>query len=240
MAQHCCRLDHIYKSYPLQGELQHIFLDLTMDIPLDGITVLLGKSGCGKTTLLRLLAQLESSDSGAVSYWNGETLYQPKIGMVFQESRLFPWMTVAENIFVSRETFLPEDAIPYLELVGLDAKDLYSKPDMLSGGMAHRVAIARALAFEPDILLMDEPFAALDYFTRMSLQQKLLEIQQTTGTAIIFVTHNVEEALLIGDRILVLEKGKAPIPLEIPIAQPRHMEDAALVQYKKTILDLLL
>lgn len=240
MAQHCCKLEQVSKSYPLQETIQHIFLDLTMEIPLDGITVLLGKSGCGKTTLLRLLARLESPDSGMVSYWNGNAGYQPKIGMVFQESRLFPWMTVAENILVSRETFLSEDAIPYLELVGLDVKDLYSKPDALSGGMAHRVAIARALAFEPDILLMDEPFAALDYFTRMSLQQKLLEIQQTTGTAIIFVTHNVEEALLIGNRIFVLEKGKMPIPLEIPIAQPRHIEDSALVQCKKTILDLLL
>ncbi|MBQ2432446.1 MAG: ABC transporter ATP-binding protein, partial [Peptococcaceae bacterium] len=157
-----------------------------------------------------------------------------------QESRLFPWMDVAENIFVSRETFEPEEALPYLELVGLDARDLHSKPDALSGGMAHRVAIARGLAFEPDILLMDEPFAALDYFTRMSLQQKLLEIEQKTGTAIIFVTHHVDEALLLADRILVLDKGKAPIPLDISVPQPRHLEDPMMVQYKKEILDLLL
>jgi sulfonate transport system ATP-binding protein len=149
-------------------------------------------------------------------------------------------MDVAENIFVSRETFEPEDALPYLELVGLDARDLHSKPDALSGGMAHRVAIARGLAFEPDILLMDEPFAALDYFTRMSLQQKLLEIEQKTGTAIIFVTHHVDEALLLADRILVLDKGKAPIPLDISVPQPRHLEDPMMVQYKKEILDLLL
>ena len=124
--------------------------------------------------------------------------------------------------------------------MGLDARELHSKPDALSGGMAHRVAIARALAFKPDLLLMDEPFAALDYFTRMSLQQKLLEIQQKTGTAIIFVTHHVDEALLLADRILVLDKGKTPISLNISVAQPRQVEDSLLVAYKKEILDLLL
>lgn len=238
--QHICKLNQIDKSYPLQDGVQHIFLDLTLDLPLDGITVLLGKSGCGKTTLLRLIANLEAPDAGKITFLKGGAPYQPKIGMVFQESRLFPWMDVAENIFVSRETFSPEEAIPYLELVGLDARDLHSKPDALSGGMAHRVAIARALAFEPDVLLMDEPFAALDYFTRMNLQQRLLEIQQKTGTAIIFVTHHVDEALLIADRILVLDKGKAPIQLDISVSQPRHLENAALVQHKKEILDLLL
>ena len=208
MTQHICKLNQIQKSYPLQDDVQHIFFDLTHDLALDGITVLVGKSGCGKTTLLRLIAGLEQPDAGEIVFLKDGGPYQPKIGMVFQESRLFPWMDVAENIFVSRETFKSEEALPYLELVGLDARDLHSKPDALSGGMAHRVAIARGLAFEPDILLMDEPFAALDYFTRMSLQQKLLEIEQKTGTAIIFVTHHVDEALLLADRILVLDKGK--------------------------------
>ena len=240
MIQHICKLNQIQKSYPLQDDVQHIFSDLTHELPLDGITVLVGKSGCGKTTLLRLIAGLEQPNSGEITFQKDRKAYQPKIGMVFQESRLFPWMDVAENIFVSRETFEPEEALPYLELVGLDARDLHSKPDALSGGMAHRVAIARGLAFEPDILLMDEPFAALDYFTRMSLQQKLLEIEQKTGTAIIFVTHHVDEALLLADRILVLDKGKAPIPLDISVAQPRHLEDPMMVQYKKEILDLLL
>ncbi len=240
MTQHICKLNQIQKSYPLQDDVQHIFSDLTHELPLDGITVLVGKSGCGKTTLLRLIAGLEQPNSGEITFQKDGKAYQPKIGMVFQESRLFPWMDVAENIFVSRETFEPEEALPYLKLVGLDARDLHSKPDALSGGMAHRVAIARGLAFEPDILLMDEPFAALDYFTRMSLQQKLLEIEQKTGTAIIFVTHHVDEALLLADRILVLDKGKAPIPLDISVAQPRHLEDPMMVQYKKQILDLLL
>ena len=124
--QHICKLNQVNKSYPLQDDIQHIFLDLTHDLPLNGITVLLGKSGCGKTTLLRLIAGLEQTDSGEITFLKNSAAYQPKIGMVFQESRLFPWMSVAENIFVSRETFSPEEAIPYLELVGLDARDLHS------------------------------------------------------------------------------------------------------------------
>ncbi len=238
--EYICRLQQVNKSYPLQDDVQRIFFDLTRDLPLEGITILLGKSGCGKTTLLRLIANLEQPNSGTITFLKDGVPYQPKIGMVFQESRLFPWMTAAENILVSRETFVPEDALPYLELVGLDARDLHSMPDALSGGMAHRVAIARALAFEPDILLMDEPFAALDYFTRMGLQQKLLEIEERTGTAIIFVTHHVDEALLIGDRILVLDKGKEPVAMNLPMAHPRQLEDEALVQCKHKILELLL
>lgn len=238
--QSVCNIENMHKSYPLQDGVQHIFSDLTLDLPLDGITVLLGKSGCGKTTLLRLIANLEQPDQGNITFFKNGKQHQPKIGMVFQESRLFPWMSVAENILISRETFNAEDAIPYLELVGLDAHDLHSKPDALSGGMAHRVAIARALAYDPDILLMDEPFAALDYFTRMNLQQKILEIQQKTEKTIIFVTHHVDEALLIADRILVLDKGKSPISISIPEAYPRQLETDVLVQYKHEILDLLL
>ena len=106
--------------------------------------------------------------------------------------------------------------------------------------MAHRVAIARALAYQPDILLMDEPFAALDYFTRMALQQNVIEIQQQTHTAVIFVTHNVDEALLLANQILVLRKGQAPVSFAIEADYPRHGEDSALVQCKQEILQMLL
>lgn len=235
-----CRLQHVTKEYPLQKGVQRIFFDLTLDLPLKGITVLVGKSGCGKTTLLRLIAGLEQPEQGKIFFEQNHKLVQPKIGMVFQESRLLPWLNVAENIMLSRNKWSDADVLPFLELVGLDAGHLHSKPAALSGGMAHRVAIARALAYTPDLLLMDEPFAALDYFTRMALQQKVIEIQRQTNTAVIFVTHNVDEALLIAKQILVLKKGETPIIFSVAEEYPRQLELPALVQRKKAILDLLL
>jgi sulfonate transport system ATP-binding protein len=235
-----CQLRHVTKSYPLQQGVQHIFDDLTLQLPLEGITVLVGKSGCGKTTLLRLLANLEKPQQGEILFTRAQTPYQPKVGMVFQESRLLPWLTVAENIMLSQEKWRDEDVLPFLQLVDLDASHLHSKPDALSGGMAHRVAIARALAYRPDLLLLDEPFAALDYFTRMALQQTVIEIQQQTNTAVIFVTHNVDEALLLAKRILVLKKGEMPKSFRIEADYPRPLESAALVQQKKEMLALLL
>lgn len=235
-----CSLRRVTKSYPLQNGVQHIFSDLTLDLPLEGITVLVGKSGCGKTTLLRLIAGLEQPEQGTITFLQDRRAVQPKIGMVFQESRLLPWLNVAENIMLSRTSWQDADVLPFLELVGLDACQLHNKPDALSGGMAHRVSIARALAYAPDLLLMDEPFAALDYFTRMSLQQKVIHIQQQTHTAVIFVTHNVEEALLIAKQILVLKKGEAPLAFSIDDSYPRQLEQPSLVQRKKEILDLLL
>ena len=235
-----CRLQHVTKEYPLQKGVQRIFFDLTLDLPLKGITVLVGKSGCVKTTLLRLIAGLEQPEQGKIFFEQNHKLVQPKIGMVFQESRLLPWLNVAENIMLSRNKWSDADVLPFLELVGLDAGHLHSKPDALSGGMAHRVAIARALAYTPDLLLMDEPFAALDYFTRMALQQKVIEIQRQTNTAVIFVTHNVDEALLIAKQILVLKKGETPIIFSVAEEYPRQLELPALVQRKKAILDLLL
>lgn len=235
-----CSFQQVEKSFPLQQGSQQIFSDLTLSLPLQGITVLVGKSGCGKTTLLRLIAGLEKPERGQITFTKAHKQYQPKIGMVFQESRLFPWLTVAENIMLSCVNWQEADVLPFMDLVGLDHQYLYSKPDELSGGMAHRVAIARALAYMPDLLLMDEPFVAVDYFTRMALQQKVIDIQQQTHAAVIFVTHNVDEALLLATQILVLEKEKKPVSLKIDAAYPRQLETTELLQYRRKILELLL
>ena len=235
-----CQLKNVTKTYASAHGSQEIFSDLTLELPLEGITVLVGRSGCGKTTLLRLLSDLEKPDIGEISFTRMGKKYQPKVGMVFQESRLLPWLTVAENIMLSRSRWQEADVLPFLDMVGLEHSTLHMKPASLSGGMAHRVAIARALVYAPDLLLMDEPFAALDYFTRMALQQKVIEIQQQTNTAVIFVTHNVDEALLLAKRILVVKKGEVPITFPVTEAYPRHLEQPALVQCKQDILRLLL
>lgn len=234
-----CHLNHLDHAYCTGKEKQYIFQQLNLTLSLTGITVILGKSGCGKTTLLRLLSRLEEPTAGSIIYTENKKKYQPKIGMVFQESRLFPWLTVEKNIMLSQDRCDTLCVQELMELVGLEPIYAQSMPGQLSGGMAHRVAIARALAYQPDLLLMDEPFAALDYFTRLTLQQQIIGIHQQTGTAVIFVTHNLDEALLIANQILVLQKGQQPTTLPVCASHPRQLEDSTLVQLRHQILDIL-
>lgn len=192
-----------------QGQHQ-VFRELSLTIPSNQITVVIGKSGCGKTTLLRLLAGLEQPVAGQINYYKGTQVIKPKVGMVFQESRLFPWLRVEDNITIHSPKDERTQSIKekYLNFMGLE-KFARAYPAQLSGGMAQKVAIARALAYEPDILLMDEPFTALDYFTRLAMQEEILKIFQQSGIGIVFVTHNVEEAMNLAGELLVLQNGKA-------------------------------
>lgn len=234
-----CHFQQLNKTYSVNGMQQAIFQQLDLQIPLSGITVLLGKSGCGKTTLLRLMAGLETPDNGEIFYLHQQKKYQPKIGMVFQENRLFPWLSVEKNILLSQDESNIQTVPELMQLVGLDSAYAQSMPSQLSGGMAQRVAIARALAYQPDLLLMDEPFAALDYFTRINLQEQLLNIEQQTGTAIVFVTHNLDEALTIADRIFILQKGQQPVFFPINIPQPRQANQLDLSKLRHNILNIL-
>jgi len=188
---------------------------------------LIGASGCGKSTLLRLVAGFEEPTSGEVSV-AGRKVTGPgrDRGMVFQDYALFPWMTVRQNIgFGPRQRGLPRreiDAIAgeHLKLVGLERfADRY--PSQLSGGMKQRVAIARVLANNADILLMDEPFGALDALTREQLQRELLQIWERTGVTCIFVTHSVEEAVLLADRVVVMSAGPGRIESDVKVDLPR-------------------
>jgi ABC-type nitrate/sulfonate/bicarbonate transport system ATPase subunit len=188
---------------------------------------LIGASGCGKSTLLRIVAGFEEPTTGEVSV-QGKLITGPGSdrGMVFQDFALFPWMTVRQNVgFGPRQRQLPREEVraiadEFVKLVGLGRfADRY--PSQLSGGMKQRVAIARVLANDATILLMDEPFGALDALTREQLQHELLQIWARTGVTIIFVTHSVEEAVLLADRVLVMSAGPGRIENDLKIDLPR-------------------
>ena len=208
---------------------------------------IVGPSGCGKSTLLNIIAGLDRPDSGnllvrGVAEDSNKASSTNRI-MIFQESALFPWLNVQENIeFGLRIAKVHKDrrrqvADKYIEMVGL-SKFSESLVHQLSGGMKQRVAIARALAMEPQVLLMDEPFAALDVQTRELLHDELVGIHKTTGKTILFVTHNINEAVLLGDRVIILSSVLKNIKKEfrIDIPRPRDPESPELYEIKKQIL----
>lgn len=230
-------LNYIFKYFKIDGKQLKIFSNLSLSLSDKEITVILGKSGCGKTTLLRILANLDTINGGSITYLKDGTPSKPKCSFVFQESRLMPWLNVKDNIAFSKA--LSEDEINfYLSMMNLENfSDVY--PHQLSGGMAHRVSIARALAYNPDILLMDEPFAALDYFTRLQLQQEIIKIHQNCNKGIIFVTHNIDEALTLGKKILLLDPNKEKFEFLVDNPYPRDLTDSKFIHLKKEILNLL-
>jgi len=211
---------------------------------LDGISLtinegefvaLLGPSGCGKSTLLNLLAGFEKTTEGTLLF-DGETVTRPgpDRGVVFQEAALFPWLNVWQNVVfgpqvqgVARSEY-ESRARKLLKLVGLEAF-AEALPVQLSGGMRQRVGIARVLAMSPRALLMDEPFGALDAQTRLSMQQLLLDVWQSLGTTVLFVTHDIDEAILLSDRICVMSARPGRIIRTIPIALARPRSIASLV-----------
>ena len=196
-------------------------------IPKGEFVCMIGASGCGKSTLLRIIAGFEEPTTGEVAI-DGKPVTGPGSdrGMVFQDYALFPWMTVRQNIsFGPRQRHLAREEIDqttdeFVRMVGLERfADRY--PNQLSGGMKQRVAIARVLANNANILLMDEPFGALDALTREQLQNELLQIWKRTGVTTIFVTHSVEEAVLLADRVLVMSAGPGKIDSDFRIDLPR-------------------
>lgn len=211
------------------GDSVQALQNIDIEVKDKEFVCIIGPSGCGKTTLLRIIAGLEKPDSGSVTL-NNETILAPgpDRGMVFQEYSLFPWRTVLKNITFSLELKkIPKAernkiANEYLELVGLEMfADSY--PHELSGGMKQRVAIARALVNDPKILLMDEPFGAVDAQTRNRLQQELLNIWEKEQKTIMFITHSVDEAVFLADRVVVFtaRPGKIKEIIDIDLPRPR-------------------
>lgn len=221
--------------------------DVSLDIDDAEFVCFLGPSGCGKTTLLRIISGLDLPDEGAVFLHNEKiTGPGPKRGMVFQEYSLFPWKSVIENVIFGplmsgmKKKDALKDAESYLELVGLEQfKD--SLPHELSGGMKQRVAIARALANEPEVLLMDEPFGALDAQTRNVLQGELLQIWEKKRITILFVTHSVDEAVFLADRIVMMSSrpGKIETIINVDIPRPRGRTSLDVNVLRDKVLQIL-
>ncbi|MCC7567550.1 MAG: ABC transporter ATP-binding protein [Methanoregulaceae archaeon] len=241
-------VQHLTKEFTgTRGERVLALSDISLDIEPKEFICLLGPSGCGKTTLLRIIGGLEQATSGCIAINSHHVSGpDPMMAMIFQEYSLFPWRTIRDNIAfgleirnVQREE--REEAVDtYLSLVGL-TEFAESYPYELSGGMRQRVAVARALAINPGILLMDEPFGALDAQTRNMMQRELLDIWEKTKKTIIFVTHSVDEAVFLADRIVVLTPRpgtiREVIPIDLPRPRDRTSED--FLRIRRFVLSLI-
>ncbi len=241
------RIEHVTKEYASNGRKLKAVDDISFDIKDSEFICIVGPSGCGKSTLLRMIAGLEPVTSGEISMGDRKvTAPSPKIGFVFQEYTLFPWRTVEKNVEFGLElkklppAELEQTASKYLDMVGLSKfKDSY--PHQLSGGMRQRTAIARTLAVDPEILLMDEPFGALDAQTRNILQEQLLEIWHQEKKKVLFVTHNVDEAVFLSDRVIVMtaRPGRIKDIIDINIPRPRIRTETEVNKVRTTILKSL-
>lgn len=239
------QIENLYKSYANKGESEQVLNDINFDIKKGETIAVLGQSGCGKSTLLNLIGGFETVDHGHVLL-EGQEVTRPsrKSVMLFQDYGLLPWRSVIKNVELGLENInlssnqREERALKYLNLVGLDGKTDHF-PRQLSGGMQQRVAIARALAIEPGLLLMDEPFGALDTFTRYYLQDELLKIQEKAQTTIVLVTHDIDEAIYLADRVMIMGADHGQIQREIIIDtyKPRDRSGDDFQYYRKLILN---
>jgi len=225
-------IHRLAKSFPLESRVVEALAEVNLSVALGEFCCIVGPSGCGKTTLLRILAGLETPTSGRVEIQAAST-DRPLNAMVFQEPSAFPWMTVEDNVGygLQMRRVSPEQrrqtVAHYLRKVGLSSF-AHAYTYQLSGGMKQRVAVARAFANDPEVLLMDEPFAFLDEATKIVLQDELLRIWEGSKKTVIFITHSVEEAVLLGDRVLVMTARPGRVKAEVPVILPRPRSVYAL------------
>ena len=232
------------KQYRVKGESLPVLDDLSLAIKPGEFVSIVGASGCGKSTLLRLIIGLEGDYRGEILL-DGQRISGTSLdrGIVFQEHRLFPWLTVEQNVAVGvlNAPGGPEEkwksVQEHIELVGLKGFET-AYPHQLSGGMSQRVAIARALVSRPEVLLLDEPFGALDALTRSHLQQELERIWRAEGITAILVTHDVEEAVALGDRVVVMQArpGRIKRIVDVPLPRARDRGSRALAAIKDDVL----
>ena len=243
------KLDNVSKSFANVEDdgITNALNSINLEVQKGEFVTLVGASGCGKSTMLRLVAGLIVPTTGTITV-NGEEIDgpSPDRGMVFQQPTLFPWLTVEQNISFSfrmqgkKNQDYTHKVNRMLEMIGLaEFKNTY--PGQLSGGMAQRVALARSLVCEPQILLLDEPLGALDAFTRMNMQDEILAMWKESRQLVVMVTHDVDEAIYMGSKVVVMHSNPNRSITEIPIEQdyPRNRSSALFVEYRNRILDML-
>ncbi|MGU3543710.1 ABC transporter ATP-binding protein [Methylobacterium sp. A52T] len=239
-------VEAVSHAFAIRGAPLPVLDRVSLDVEPGGFVALLGPSGCGKSTLLRLVAGLEPPDQGAIRV-DGDLVEGPDPSrlLVFQDPTLYPWRTVRGNVALGLEArgvgrsraALVDQALGLVGLTGF--ADVY--PHQLSGGMAQRAALARALVNAPRLLLLDEPLGKLDALTRLAMQAEILRLWQEKRFTALLVTHDVEEALVLAERVIVLSDRPAAIRAELPVAAPypRHRDDAEIVRLRREILGIL-
>ena len=236
-------IQNVNKSFTVDGQKVDVLKDINLEIQEGEFIAIVGHSGCGKSTLLKIIAGLEKNDTGLVTV-DGKEVNGPGMdrGMIFQEHRLFPWMSIEKNVQLGLKGLSKEEKTKlsnqYLELVKLsEFKKAY--PSQLSGGMSQRAAIARSLVSQPEVLLLDEPFGALDALTKIELQEELLKIRERFHNTMLMVTHDIEEAVYLADRIVVMSArpGRIKDVIKVELGTYRDRGGSDFAHYKKKIFD---
>lgn len=241
------KIENINKTYINKEKVNHVLKDISIEINKGEFVTLLGPSGCGKTTLLSIIAGFNKPDSGKI-FVEGKEVSKPGIsrGFVFQNYALFPWLTIRKNIeFPLKEARLSKDAIrtradELLNLAGLKSHE-NQYPHEISGGMKQRTALIRALANKPKVLLMDEPLGALDMRMRQNLQSEIQSIWMKEKTTVIMVTHDVDEAVYMSDRIILMttNNGKIEMDIRVNLARPRNRDGQEYMKIVRLLTDKL-
>ncbi len=243
MSSPLLQIENLDKAFEVEDGAFTALSRINLRVSRGEFVCVVGGSGCGKTTLLRIIGGLERSYAGEVKLEDrAVTGPGPDRGFVFQEHRLLPWLSVRENVGLGLSTLTVserEDRVQhYVELVGLqEFRDRL--PHQLSGGMAQRVAIARALAHQPRVLLLDEPFGALDALTRMRLQDEILQIWEREQTTMVLVTHDIDEAIYLADRVVIMAShpGRIRQIVRVDLPRPRDRSDYAFLQLRKAVYE---
>ena len=236
-------IQNVNKSFTVDGQKVDVLKDINLEVQEGEFIAIVGHSGCGKSTLLKIIAGLEKNDTGLVTV-DGKEVNGPGMdrGMIFQEHRLFPWMSIEKNVQLGLKGLSKEEKTKlsnqYLELVKLSEFEK-AYPSQLSGGMSQRAAIARSLVSQPEVLLLDEPFGALDALTKIELQEELLKIRERFHNTMLMVTHDIEEAVYLADRIVVMSArpGRIKDVIKVELGTYRVRGGSDFAHYKKKIFD---